>query len=227
MIRSQPRRVARGITPATRRRAGTGGRGAIPPRHTGQLLVPVEAKSSGLQHFQRLGSDLGTDAVTRYQRHIVGHGPGRTAAIAAFSAWSGDAPRPYARVRQSTLPLRESVSTSERSARICPFDAGPKPSAAGTSAKRPPTSATRLLIEERRGSGTLTRLGDRRIACPIWSGSSTTPAARRAIFRSWGGSTQLTSGLRAWNPWPTRESARSRAVRRSLYRAYSESDSSA
>ncbi len=69
---------------------------------------------------------------------------------------------------------------------------------AGTRMKRASVMAARARRLDRSGSGTVVSRGFRRLAWPIRSGSPTIPGARRATRRSSAGSTQVTSGIRAW-----------------------------
>src|SRR4051812_12598089 len=168
------------------------GSGGVHGSHAGELLIPVEAESGGSQHLHGLRGDLRPDTVPWNQGDIVRHVPpdGSTAASAAFNAWSGVLPRPSASERHMTFPVRASATTRVSSARIWPSGSGPKPSAAGTSARRPSAIASRLRRLERSGSGMFSSLGARSIACPMSSGSGTKPAARRDIFLSAGGRIQ-------------------------------------
>ena len=178
--------------------------GGVHRRHPGQLLVPVEAEPAGLEHVHRLGGDLGPDPVARDEGDVVGHRrdhcSGSTASSAAARAASGvgagcrgpgSARRP--------CPVRVSAATSESSARTRPAGIGPEAERGGDhrrrGRRRPPSGSG---ASARSGSGTSLSLGERSMRLAHLVGiARRCPGARRATFRSSGGSTQCTSGRAA------------------------------
>ena len=205
--------------------------GGLDRRHAGELLVPVEREAGGLEHPHRLGGDLGPDAVAGNQRR-------RRRSLARSGKHRGQRGSRARRRAWRRWPTGSAApEDADRSARRPPpatARPGPGRRARGRSRARRaprrcgrPTIAMRFRSEARSGSGTSLSFGERSTAWPIWSGSSTSPAARRASFRSSGGSTHFTSGARSVSAPPMSESAQVSVARWSRYGAKSVSDSKA